>query len=752
MAQTGSKTPRNASPAPAGSLPTRRFAVVFLALVLAAAAFGTWKQFQTPARGEKAGIRNLLLVTFDTTRADRIGAYGHVAARTDNLDRLAAEGVLFERAIAPAPITLPSHTSILTGLYPIHHGARNNGTHHVEPEIETLAEMLSKEGFATGAVVSALVLDSRYGLDQDFDHYDDDLSKAKKAPLFLYRETKTDVTSERAIRWIQDRGSERFFLWVHFFDPHANYDPPAELAAQVQIAYDGEIFHADRGLGNILEALRLRHLLAETLVVMTADHGESLGEHGEMTHSMFVYDATTWVPMIQSHPALAQGKRVRGTVSPVDLVPTTLELLGLRVPKNLDGVSQATVCLDEAAQAGPREVYSESMNPYYNHGWSDTRAVTDDAWRYIRAPEPELYDLFRDRRELNNLHDAQPAQVATMTVALEDFLRAGERNIRGDTMRSMDPETREQLAALGYVWTEHEEAEAGAALPDPKNKIAYWERSQAAHELVRKQEFEAAEVALKKVLEEDPHADITQSALVSVLMERGKEDEALDLLRKMAAEPVPSVTNLLRLANLDASQGSRPGPSTWTVPRGSRRATRSPGCEWATGRRTKSGPKTPSPPTKRRWRSTRSARRPCSGWATPTTAPAARARPKRCCARPASSTRWHSKRKRTTTLAWCSKPRNGPPRPRPGTAKRWCSSPSTCSRSPISATCSAAPSVRRKPKPPTASRSRPTLRTSTRASTSACSTCAPATRRRPPPNSRSLGRSTPSAGLPRAIC
>ncbi|MCP3915235.1 MAG: sulfatase-like hydrolase/transferase [bacterium] len=517
-------------------------------------ALGVWALSSGPPTGEAGDFRNLLLVTFDTTRADHVGCYGYSKASTPNLDNMAQRGVTFERCITAAPITLPSHASILTGLYPFHHGARNNGTHFLPEEVPTLAEALSAAGFSTGAVVSALVLDSRYGLDQGFDAYDDNLANAERAPLFMFRETKALDTAQRAIRWLQDRADERWFLWVHFFDPHANYEPPEVYAARCPDSpYDGEIAYADAGLGEVLESLRTLGKLDETLVVMTSDHGEGLGEHGESTHSMFIYDATTRVPLIFMHPSLAQRKRVRGVVSSVDIVPTVLELLDVPAGGSFDGQSVARAMLVPDGRHAPRPAYSEAMSPYYNHGWSDLRGLRDEAGRFIRAPKPELYDLRRDGRELNNLFPKAPELAEPYDARLASLLPTTEADVRGDDIRSMDPEVRASLAALGYVWDSTEDGEDAVAASerlDPKDRVHLWEVAQRANQLVRDERFEEAEAALRATVAEDPGSLLSRTTLASVLMRLEKFDEALELVRETVLLPGARNSNWLRLAEL----------------------------------------------------------------------------------------------------------------------------------------------------------------------------------------------------------
>jgi arylsulfatase A-like enzyme/Tfp pilus assembly protein PilF len=529
----------------------RLLILTLIPLGLIAAIF--WNMGRDPEVGPEAGFKNLLLVTFDTTRADALGCYGNSAASTVNLDRMAKNGVLLERCFSTAPITLPSHTSILTGNQPFRHGARNNGTHFVPEEAVTMAEVLSEDGFATGAVISAFVLDSRFGLDQGFDSYDDDLTNAAKAPMFMFRETTAEETARRALEFLKTRGNERWFLWVHFFDPHANYDPPEEIAKLCPNSpYDGEIAYADSGLGDMLGLLTQRGMLDETLVMMTSDHGEAFGDHGETTHGIFIYDSTTHVPWIAMHPGLAQGKRVREVVSGVDLFPTAMELLGVETDVLVDGKSLARELLVETAKPEPSFAYSESMNPLYNHGWSDLRSIRDDQYRYIKAPTEELYDVMRDFRQSKNIFEERADLAENSRGILEHLLSVGEVDVRGDDIRSMDPEARAALAALGYVWSEEGELSLDESnLADPKDRVHAWEKAQFANQLVRLGQIDEAELALREVLAEDPGSTLPRSALVGVLMQQEKFEEALELQRESVLLPGVRTASWVRLAELE---------------------------------------------------------------------------------------------------------------------------------------------------------------------------------------------------------
>lgn len=523
-------------------------------LALGLVGFALW---QLVGRAEPA-IRNLLLVTFDTTRADRLGCYGGESVSTPHLDQLAAEGVLFENCIAVAPITLPSHASILTGLYPYRHGVRNNATHYLPERMPTLAGLLSEEGIETGAVIASVVLDSRYGLDRGFEHYDDDLSSAIESSTVSFKETNAADTTRRALQWLEERGRERWFLWVHFFDPHASYQPPLEFAQRCGGSrYDGEIAYADEHLGQILARLGERGELDDTLVIMTADHGESLGEHGESTHSLFIYDATTRVPLILTHPSLARGERVEQVVSLVDIVPTVLELLEVPSPGDLDGRSLAHCLLDPAVTLEPARVYSESMAPLYNHGWADLRAVRGDRHRYIRAPRPELYELPVDPDELDNLLPGAPDRAAPLEASLEGMLPEEEEDARGIDIAEVDPELRKSLAALGYTWSEQNgEGVPAAERPDPKDRIEAWEKFLLGQKRIAEGRPEEAERMLREVLAESPDSAEVSGALVKALIDQNRRREALELLRATTLAPTVRARIFILRAGLEREFGS----------------------------------------------------------------------------------------------------------------------------------------------------------------------------------------------------
>ncbi len=528
-------------------------ALVALLLLASLLAVGACGPEATEPIERLAGLDNVLLVTLDTTRADRLGCYGHEAAATPRLDALAEQGVLFERCLTVAPVTLPSHASILTGLLPFRHGARNNGTHVLPEEVETLAERLADAGLASGAVVSAFVLDARYGLDQGFADYDDDLSRADvQAGSMLVPESDASDAATRALAWLAEHDDERFFLWLHFYDPHAPYAPPEPYRSAHADPYDAELAYTDAALGRVLDGLAGDGRLDRTLVVVTADHGESLGEHGESTHSVFIHDATTRVPLLFHHPSLSAGARLGGVVSVVDIVPTVLELLGEAPEPGVDGRSLAPFLRGTATAppADDRLVYAESMTPLFSYGWSDLRAVSDAHGRFIRAPRPEFYDLRIDPGETDNVFAADPRRATRHAAALADWLADGEvLTSAGD----VDEAARRTLAALGYVARDPDAD--GAERADPKDFAGLESEVHRGLDALRRGRPAEAEAILRGVLVAAPEHHEAQTALVNTWLGQARLEDARPLLARMVARPVPDVLDLITLADVDRRLG-----------------------------------------------------------------------------------------------------------------------------------------------------------------------------------------------------
>ena len=449
---------------------------------------------------------NVLLITLDTTRWDRIGAYGDGSAVTPNLDRLAGEGVLFEQTIASAPLTLPAHSTIFTGLLPPRHGVRDNGGYVLDPKHRTLAGELKAAGRTTGAFVGAFVLDAKFGLDSGFDTYYDkfDLSRQRSVSLGSISRKAGEVV-ENAMPWLEEHASRSFFAWLHFYDAHSPYEPPEPFLSRFRDRpYAGEIAYVDSQVGRVLQWLETRQIANRTIVVVIGDHGESLNEHGEGTHGLFIYESTTRVPFIIRTPyALSTTRRIRSVVRSEDVMPTVLELVGKRPPEGIQGHSLAPLVTGTAADLN-LDAYSESLYARNHYGWSDLRALRSGRFKYIATTRPELYDLEHDPMEERNLFDERRPLADRMAQELDRLAAESEGEASGPS--AVDPETRERLAALGYIGSFSSTArKPGEALPDPKDKIDIFNLMMSAHESKEEDETDAAIVRFQKVLAQDPN-------------------------------------------------------------------------------------------------------------------------------------------------------------------------------------------------------------------------------------------------------
>lgn len=463
-------------------------------LLLALALTGACRRQK--GREDAAGGRfNLLLITLDTTRADRLGCYGDARAATPFLDRLAREGVRFERAYTAAPLTLPAHVSLMTGRGPQAHQVRNNGTYALRPEEATLAEELRRAGFATAAMIAAYVLESRFGLAQGFDRYDDTLDKPQGYTTF-----RSEITAERVYdkfrRWLDGAQASPFFCWVHFYDPHSPYAPPAPYRARFAgDLYRGEIAFMDETIGRMRHDLEERGLLENTLVVVAGDHGEGFGEHGEREHGVFCYEETLRVPLIFRLPRLfAGGRTVTRPVGLIDVLPTVLDLCGLPRPGGVQGRSLAPL-LRSAKEEGapPLPLYFESLYGMEEMGWAPLSGLLSGSWKYISLPRPELYDLAADPLEKNNLYLRKNAQAKRLAHELDDLLSrtvpaAGAAALRVQQTRA----DQARLRALGYLAAGEGRTWEGSG-DDPKDGIGSLNLLLLAREELRQGRLDAAE-------------------------------------------------------------------------------------------------------------------------------------------------------------------------------------------------------------------------------------------------------------------
>jgi arylsulfatase A-like enzyme len=499
----------------------------------------------TAAAGAARGS-SLLLVTLDTTRADRLGAYGAVASETPAFDALARSGWLFERAFTVAPVTLPAHVSMLTGLYPPSHGVRHNAEFRLAEGLPTLAEQLRGAGYATAAFVSSFVLDARYGLDRGFDVYDDEFAGPGGSvfPSALL-ERRGSATVAAAIEWLRRQPAQRpVFLWVHLFDAHAPYEPPEPWRSRWSSRpYEGEIAAADAALGRLLAAIESR----ASVVVVAGDHGEGLGDHRERTHGIFLYDETTRVPLVVRLPPTAKAapQRVGGLVSLVDLAPSLLHLLGVPDRARRDGRNWFAPA---AASPDPEPaVYLEALMPWIDYGWAPLTALRGRDVKLIRAPRPEFYDLAADPGERRDLA-ADPTkrrEMARWASRLAEFgdpmksLAAG-----GSGGTSLGASEREALQALGYLGGAGPGA-AGAPA-DPKDRIDVANALLEAHAAMQGGRLEAALAILVALERQEPRDRSVLQSLGKVYLRLGRpRDAERVLLAFTAVRPKADVSLLL---------------------------------------------------------------------------------------------------------------------------------------------------------------------------------------------------------------
>jgi arylsulfatase A-like enzyme/Flp pilus assembly protein TadD len=502
-----------------------------LALALAGAALS-----HGCGRGEPDAARNLLLITLDTTRADRLGCYGG-SAGTPHIDSVAARGVRFDHAYTAAPLTLPAHATILTGTYPTHHRIRYNGTSALHPDALTLAEKLREAGFATGAVIGGYVLHHQFGLDQGFDAYHDGFSGNDRPA--------GEVTRD-AIRFLDESGGRRFFLWVHYFDPHAPYAPPAEFAGRGR--YEGEIAYMDSEIGRLLGELDRRGLIENTAIAIVADHGEGLGQH-EPEHRIFLYEPTMRVPLLLAVPGRTEpGTVVPDLVATVDLFPTLCEIAG--VPPGETPQGRSLLALAGGGDGEEREAYLETHGPRQMFGWSELTGLRRGPWKLIRAPRDELYDVTADPAEELNLASSEPDVVSQLASRLDELV---ERTSAGgqEATTALSDDTRRRLESLGYISGGGGDAASDVDPKDRKDAIF------RHHELIalRKRDPAAALDGYRELANSHPDDLMARRTIGAILIELGRTDEAVPVYEELIERQPEGVIGLRTLAFLYMRQG-----------------------------------------------------------------------------------------------------------------------------------------------------------------------------------------------------
>jgi len=490
--------------------------------------------------------RNVLLISMDTTRADYLGCYGHSVIRTPSIDRLAAEGTLFLQCGSAAPITLPSHSTMMTGVYPHVHGVRDNGSYHLHSDNRTLAEALQEAGYFTAAEVAAFVLNREFGLDQGFGQYRDKYSGSRTDITEL---TTSNVTYRRGaaitdsvLALLEEPVEEPFFLFAHYFDPHQPYEPPEPFRHQYSEPYHGEIAYADAQIGRLIEGLDESGFGKNTLVILTSDHGEGRWQHGEETHASFIYDSTMLVPLIFRCPGLVpSGRRISAQVRLVDIAPTVLDYLAVSDLPDAQGTSLVPLITGEQSDLH-LAAYSESLYPFINYGLSHLRALRRGGWKYIHAPKPELYHVEEDPNESNNLIDEHPQRAEQMREDLRTLLAESPSVIgAGSAQTQLSEEALASLRALGYVGgsavdiaTNGPANELDRFDPvgeDPKDHVEFITKVSCAVGLVL-MEHPDAEKALRECIERAPNPDDSLAwaymLLSGKLVESERHEEAVE--------------------------------------------------------------------------------------------------------------------------------------------------------------------------------------------------------------------------------
>ncbi len=508
-------------------LRTSRLALLAVAATLVIA--GTYFYFRTPPL-------NVILITLDTVRADRLGAYGYQPGSTPAFDDLARRGVMFEQAYSPMPFTLPSHTTMLTGLYPPEHGLRGNGAGRLGSEIPILAELLKKHQYNTGAFIASFVLNSRFGLERGFDLYDDVFSLTRTAGQQAPVRRDGQHVVDSALAWLRSRTAKPFFCWIHLYDAHSPYDLRRDLFGTQfeQQPYDAGVAVEDQQVARVVAFLKEKKLDDRTLIVVVGDHGEGLDEHSESQHGSLVYNTTLQVPLVIAGPRSCRpGHRVTEPISLVDLLPTLLDQLRIPSPPHLSGRS-----LSPALAGGtisPRPCYAESEQPFLENNWCPLHAVISGRWKFIHTTLPELYDLESDRHEMTNLAESEVERSREMRnmleVMQEHFVPARADNL------NLSQQELATLSSLGYVTgktfgTKPETAEA-EVLPDIKQMLPYVTKLEQAQRFYESRKFNDAFVLAHEIVTATNQFPAAELLLGDTLMELGRLDESADAYRSV---------------------------------------------------------------------------------------------------------------------------------------------------------------------------------------------------------------------------
>ena len=526
--------------------------------VLAATIFVSCKaRHAAPEPAPQLRPLNVVLITIDTLRADRLHCYGNEKIETPALDRLARKGVLFEDAVAQVPLTPPSHASIFTGTYPTVHHVRNTGGFVLQPSSVTLATILQQQGWDTAGFIGASVLKKYFGFNQGFAVYDDQMPKPEKSQEEReYPERRAAKVVDHALEWLNGQSGKPFFVWLHLYDPHEPYSPPEPFRQKYRDnLYDGEVAYTDQQIARFLDALEKKSPPEKTLIVALADHGESLGEHGEFNHGVFLYDSTLRIPFLMAGPGIPAGLRVKQQVRTIDVLPTVLDLMGGKPP----AACQGTTLLPAFAGKQLPAVYSyaESLYPKMNMGWAELRGIRTAHWKYIRAPKPELYDLTQDPGETTNVIDSHPQEFHELDAKLKALTPAGGAEKVSSTPG--DARTMAQLKSLGYLsGYATREFELTGKGPDPKDRTGTLKALQltlgpGSNKIPSSRRIDL----LRQALAQDPANPTLYVYLGGEYEKAGRYDQALLVYQDAIKKDVRNGRLLSRIGDLCLRKGDK---------------------------------------------------------------------------------------------------------------------------------------------------------------------------------------------------
>jgi arylsulfatase A-like enzyme/Flp pilus assembly protein TadD len=452
---------------------------------------------------------NVVVITIDTLRADHLGCYGDKQIKTPTIDALAQDGVRFERAYTPVPVTLPAHSSLFTGTYPLRSGMHDFADNKLNPSQATLASVLKENGYVTGAVIGSAVLDSRFGLNHGFDFYYDhfDFSRLQESNLDEM-ERSGDLVADQALGWLDKNYQKKFFLWMHLYDPHYPYRPPSPYSEQYKDRpYDGEIAFADSQVGRLIRELKAKGVYENTVIVLTGDHGESLGEHGEKTHGFFIYNATLHIPVIIRLPGGPSARTVSELITLPDLMPTVLSFLKIDVPSDVQGRNLLPFVMDKE-QNDARSLYAETFLPRLHFNWSELRGAETENYHFIDAPKPELYDLTKDPGETHNLYPEKKAVAGEMRNKLTTLIEQYSAGQELAQKTGLDPALMERLKSLGYAGFSGGGTPTitDRSLPDPKDRVQVYELISDAIADSQHGDYEQSTEKLNTALKTEPNS------------------------------------------------------------------------------------------------------------------------------------------------------------------------------------------------------------------------------------------------------